>query len=78
MADRPARAETCDVCGGTLVPRSDDTPEALAVRIETYHEQTRPVLELFGRKEYVVVVDATLPVEDVQRQIRAELSLPLG
>jgi adenylate kinase len=77
MADRPAQAGTCDVCGGTLVSRSDDTPEALAVRIATYHEQTRPVLELFERKEYVVLVDATLPVGEVQRQIRAKLSLPV-
>ena len=29
MASRPAVAETCDVCGGELVSRPDDTPEAL-------------------------------------------------
>jgi adenylate kinase len=70
IASRPATPDTCDVCGGTLVAREDDTPEALEVRIRNYHERTKPVLDLFRRKEYVVTVDAT-PRPD---QIFAEIS----
>ncbi len=39
IASRPAVADTCDVCGGALVAREDDTPEALEVRLREYHEQ---------------------------------------
>ena len=39
--------------------REDDTEEALAVRLRDYHEKTDPVLAIFRRKEYVVVIDAT-------------------
>ena len=75
IASRPAVPDTCDVCGGALVAREDDTPEALEVRIREYHKRTQPVLELFRRKEYVVTVDATRPPEQVFAEIRDRLSL---
>jgi adenylate kinase len=77
IAHRPAVADTCDVCGGALVARADDNPEALAVRLKAYHEQTRPLIEIFQRKEFVGTIDATLPVEEVQVAIRQRFSLPL-
>jgi len=76
IASRPAVADTCDVCGGTLVPREDDTPEALEVRIREYHQRTQPVLDIFRRKEYVVTVDATRSPADVFAEIRRRLELP--
>src|SRR5437763_7330588 len=78
IAHRPEVEGVCDVCGGTLVTREDDTEEALAVRLREYHEKTDPVLELFARKEYVVTVDARLAKDEVQRQIRKLLGLPAG
>jgi adenylate kinase len=76
IASRPAVEDTCDVCGGTLVAREDDTPEALEVRIREYHEKTQPVLGLFRRKEYVVTVDATQPPDRIFTEIRDRLGLP--
>jgi adenylate kinase len=76
ITTRPAEEGTCDVCGGTLVAREDDTEEALAVRLRDYHEKTDPVLELFARKEYVVTVDARPGKEEVQQEIRDRLHLP--
>jgi adenylate kinase len=77
IADRPTQEGRCDVCGGDLVTREDDTEEALAERMRDYHERTDPILELFGRKEYVVTVDARPGVEEVRRTIREKLSLPM-
>lgn len=68
--------ETCEVCGGQLVPRPDDKPEALASRLSDYHEKTRPIIELFERKEVVVHIDAAHGVEEVQAEIRQKLGLP--
>ena len=76
IADRPTQEGRCDVCGGELVTREDDTPEALAERLRDYHAKTDPILELFGRKEYVVTVDARPGIEEVQRTLRAKLGLP--
>jgi adenylate kinase len=72
----PAEEGKCDACGGTLVTREDDTEEALAVRLRDYHEKTDPVLALFRRKEYVVVIDATADKDTVQQMIRERLGLP--
>lgn len=77
IAHRPRDKNTCDVCQGVLVARADDNPEALAVRLSEYHEQTRPLIEIFQRKEYVATVDATLSVEAVQATIRESFDLPV-
>ena len=56
--------------------RADDNPEALAVRLADYHKQTRPLIEIFERKEYVATVDATKAVDVVQKAIRERFQLP--
>ncbi|GAA1804463.1 adenylate kinase family protein [Actinomadura chokoriensis] len=77
IADRPTQEGRCDVCGGELVTREDDTEEALAERLRQYHAKTDPILELFGRKEYVVTVDARPGIDEVQRTLRERLRLPM-
>jgi adenylate kinase len=75
IAHRPKQPDTCDVCGGKLVSRDDDNSEALANRLRDYHEKTKPVLDTFRRKEFVLSVDATRPAADVHEEIRGELAL---
>ena len=56
----------CDKCGGTLIRRKDDEPEAIRNRLEVYDRQTAPVLDWYrshGTK--VAVIDAVGPVQDV-------------
>ncbi|KAB2380499.1 MULTISPECIES: adenylate kinase family protein [Actinomadura] len=76
IADRPTQEGRCDVCGGELVAREDDTEEAVTERLRNYREKTAPILELFGRKEYVVTVDARPGIDAVQRTLREKLGLP--
>ncbi|HZB58148.1 MAG TPA: nucleoside monophosphate kinase [Actinomycetota bacterium] len=75
ISSRPAVADVCDVCGGRLVPRDDDTAEALRARLRDYHAKTRPVLELFRAKEVVLEVDASQPAAHVQAEIRKRLGV---
>ena len=76
---RPAVADTCDVCGAALTARPDDTPAAVQARLRDYHAKTRPILELFRRKELVVVVDGTRPADEVQQDLRRQLGVqPAG
>ena len=76
LANSPEVPGKCDVCGGELQTREDDTEEALARRLKDYHEKTNPVLDLFRRKEYVITVDARPPARAVQQEIRRKLDLP--
>jgi adenylate kinase len=73
---RPAVADVCDVCGGTLATRADDSPEAVRGRLRDYRTRTEPILELFRGKELIVTVDGTKPAAEVQTQIRERLALP--
>jgi adenylate kinase len=75
MHHRPEVDGVCDVCGGQLVARSDDTEEALAARLHDYNTKTLPTLDLFGRKELVVHVDGTGSIEQTQTEIRKRLGL---
>ena len=72
---RPADPEVCDVCGGKLAARADDTPEAVRKRLQDYHDKTAPILELFSTKELVVSVDGSQSAVDVQSEIRLKLGL---
>jgi adenylate kinase len=76
IAHRPQQPDICDVCGGRLVTRDDDNPEALATRLAAYEDETRPLIEIFERKEFVVAIDATQSVGDVQATIRQRFGLP--
>jgi adenylate kinase len=76
IADRPKVEGRCDICGTELITRDDDTPEALAARLRDYYEKTRPVLELFRRKEVVHDIDARPEADEVQALIRKSLALP--
>jgi adenylate kinase len=76
IASRPRHPGRCDVCGGKLVRREDDTEEALAARLRDYHEKTNPVLDLFRRKEVVVTVDARPEKSAVYEDMVRRLGLP--
>ncbi len=75
---RPANPTVCDVCGGQLTSRADDNPQAVANRLADYHSKTRPILDLFRRKELTVSVDGSQSVDAVQGEIREKLGLSEG
>ena len=72
---RPAVIDTCDVCGGKLVIRSDDNEAGLRHRLQDYRTQTEPVLELFRRKELVIQTDGSQSIEAVSLDIQQQLGL---
>ncbi|WP_327584230.1 nucleoside monophosphate kinase [Nonomuraea sp. NBC_00507] len=76
IAHRPEVEGRCDVCGGELVSREDDSPDVLARRLRDYHSKIDPVIELFRGKEYVMSVDARADKFTVQQTIRDRFNLP--
>ena len=41
--------EKCEKCGGTLVRRKDDEPDAIRNRLRVYEQQTAPVFDWYSR-----------------------------
>jgi adenylate kinase len=58
--------------------REDDTPEAIARRLEIYHDQTEPVAELYRAAGKLVPLHADRSVGDVAGEIREALDLLEG
>jgi adenylate kinase len=47
----------CDVCGGDVMLRDDDTPEAINRRLDLYEEQTSPLIKFYDDTGRLTVVD---------------------
>lgn len=75
LRQRPATPDCCDACGGRLVAREDDQPEAVRARLQDYRTKTAPILELFRRKERVVETDGSRDIDAAQADIRRQLGL---
>ena len=66
--------DTCDKCGGTLVRRKDDEPDAVRNRLKVYERQTAPVFDWYRRNgTRIVTVDAVGTVEEVTQRARQAL-----
>jgi adenylate kinase len=71
--DTPPRDDwTCDVCGGKVVQRDDDTEEAIRERLAAYDRETAPLIDWYERKGLLVIVDGLgTPDEVTDRLVRA-------
>jgi adenylate kinase len=59
----------CEKCGGKLVRRKDDEPEAIRNRLDVYQKQTAPVLDWYKKNgTKVATIDAVGEVEDVTKR----------
>ncbi|MGZ4707699.1 MAG: adenylate kinase family protein [Acidimicrobiales bacterium] len=68
----PSSPWTCDNCGGQVVQRADDTPEAINKRLEAYERDTIPAIELFADHGLLVEVNGLgQPDEVLERLIDA-------
>jgi adenylate kinase len=55
----------CEVCGGDVMQRDDDTPEAIEKRLDIYEKQTAPLIEYYSQHERLHVVDGTGQPDEV-------------
>ena len=67
-----AKAGVCDVCGSTrFVRRADDNRETVGARLETYHQQTAPIIPHYAAAGILRTVDGMGDIDAVTRQIEA-------
>jgi len=50
MGDMPADPAVCDVCGGEVYQRADDTVETVTNRLDVYDRNTSPLVEYYRDK----------------------------
>ena len=70
----PPKAEgVCDKCGGELYQRSDESEEAVQVRLDTYNKQTKPLIDYYTMKGTIININGDQPMEDVFKDIEKAL-----
>jgi adenylate kinase len=73
LSDPPAVQGVCDFCGGQVTQRADDTPEAVAKRLDLYDIETAPLLDRYEEQGLVQRVDGDRPIDDVTESIVAAI-----
>ena len=69
--DFPPKVENvCDVCGGKLVIRTDDTKETLKARIDTYKKNSKEILEYYKNKGLLKTIDSSSHPERMVEEIK--------
>ncbi|MFJ5881024.1 adenylate kinase [Kitasatospora cineracea] len=69
----PKTEGVCDECGGELYQRSDDTEEAVRVRLEEYHSKTEPIIGYYQAQGLLVTISALGKVDEVTERAVAAL-----
>lgn len=67
--NKPKEEGKCDLCGGELFQRSDDTEETVAKRIGVYLEQTEPLIDYYEKKGILANIDGDQDINKVFSEI---------
>ena len=69
LMSKTAKVENvCDVCGGELYQRKDDTEGVIKVRYEVYEKQTAPLVDYYKKQGKLVGIDGTQKVDQVFKE----------
>ena len=70
--DNPPRyGWVCDNCGGEVVQRADDTPEAIQKRLDLYERETAPLIAWYKERDLLQAVDGLGPADEVTARLVA-------
>jgi len=75
ITGRPPRiADVCDHCGGQLLQREDDRPEAVRVRMEVYERSTKPLTDFYRQRGLLATISADGTPEAIYQRTLAALN----
>ena len=65
-------ADTCDKCGATdMKRRADDNAKTVASRLDSYHEQTAPLIAYYAEKDVLERVPAMGSIDDIAVELQS-------
>ncbi|MDJ0383457.1 adenylate kinase [Streptomyces sp. G-G2] len=69
VTNRPPKVEdVCDICGGELYVREDQSEDAVRNRLDVYHTQTEPIIDYYKAQGLVSTIPALGEVKDVTQR----------
>jgi adenylate kinase len=72
LITNPPKAGICK-CGGSLVQRKDDIPQAIKTRFLVYKENTKEVVDYAKDKGTLINIDADRPIDLIHKDIVSKL-----
>ena len=69
VSNPPTSPWHCDTCGGDVVQRADDKPEAISRRLALYDELTSPLIGWYSEKGILVTVEGSGDLDIVTSNI---------
>ena len=63
----------CDICGGEIYTRDDDQVDAIKERLKVYKTKTQPLIDYYTNTGLLMVVDGSLPPEELYQVIKTNL-----
>jgi len=70
-SDVAAISGTCEKCGGDVIQRADDQPDAIRKRLETYERDTAPLLDFYRSRGLLVSINGDQTPDQVTQSIVA-------
>ena len=75
VVDNPPRVPgICDVCGGDVIQRDDDTEIAIRRRLELYERETAPLIDWFDKRGLLATILGTGAPDEVTDRLVAEIN----
>lgn len=66
VVNMPSKVEgVCDICGGELYQRADDTAETVENRLMVYNTTTLPLIDYYDKSGKVTLIDGSLGLDTV-------------
>jgi adenylate kinase len=69
LKERPKHDWICDVCGGEVIQRDDDTEAAIQRRLDLYESQTAPLINYYADREKLATVNGVGDPDEVMGRL---------
>lgn len=67
--DPPMEEGICDNCGARLIQREDDSEDTIISRLNTYHDQTEPLIGFYEERGLLANVTGQYRIEDTTNEV---------
>ncbi|MCB5261199.1 MAG: nucleoside monophosphate kinase [Candidatus Cloacimonetes bacterium] len=71
----PQKKGICDLCGGKLFTRGDDSPSAIQKRVAAFYEETFILKSFFENKGMLITLPATKSIKELETMILEDIKL---
>jgi len=62
--------KVCDKCGGELITRDDDKPEAIRARLAYFKKDVQPAIDYYKEQGRLIEIDSDKSIEDVYYDVK--------